>query len=68
MAEGMLIDAYFTRSFYKMILGQDLEFQDLEEQDYKMYESMKWFKENPVEEEECTFSYASNYFGKVITK
>jgi E3 ubiquitin-protein ligase HUWE1 len=44
LAEGMLIEAYFTRSFYKMILGQELEFQDLEEQDYKIYESMKWYK------------------------
>ena len=24
LTEGMLIDAFFTRSFYKMILGQDL--------------------------------------------
>lgn len=29
LAERELIDAYFSRSFYKMILGQELEFKDL---------------------------------------
>lgn len=44
LAEGMLIDAYFTRSFYKMILGHELEFKDLSEQDYNFYKTMLWFK------------------------
>lgn len=29
LVERELIDAYFTRAFYKMILGQELEFKDL---------------------------------------
>ena len=29
---------------------------------------MKWYKENKIEEEDCTFSYVSNYFGKLIVK
>lgn len=51
-----------------MILGQDLEFQDLAEQDFSIYQSMKWFKENKIEDEELNFTYVSNYFGKLITK
>ena len=33
LVEKELIDAYFTRAFYKMILGQELELKDLEDQD-----------------------------------
>jgi E3 ubiquitin-protein ligase HUWE1 len=40
LVEKELIDAYFTRAFYKMILGQELEFKDLEAQDYDFYKSM----------------------------
>ena len=45
----MLIDSYFTRAVYKIILGQELEFQDLEQQDYPFYKSMKWMRENKIE-------------------
>lgn len=51
-----------------MILGQELEFQDLAEQDFDVYQSMKWYKENPVEDLDLNFTYVSNYFGKIITK
>ena len=64
----MLIDAFFTRSFYKMILGHELELKDLEEQDYSFYKSMVWLKDNPLNDEEYTFSYIYDYFGKIVTK
>lgn len=64
----MLIDAFFTRSFYKMILGHELELKDLEEQDYSFYKSMVWLKDNPLKDEEYTFSYIYDYFGKIVTK
>jgi hypothetical protein len=52
-----------------MILGQELELKDLEEQDYNFYKTMMWFKENKMSgEEEYTFSYVHDYFGKLITK
>ena len=49
LSEGMLIDAFFTRAFYKMILGQDLELKDLEQQDYNFYTSMCWLRDNKLE-------------------
>jgi hypothetical protein len=52
-----------------MILGHELELKDLEEQDYNFYKTMIWFKENKMSgEEEYTFSYVHDYFGKIITK
>lgn len=50
LAESECIDAFFTRSFYKLILGQDLELQDLEEQDFNFYKSMQYYRENTVQD------------------
>jgi E3 ubiquitin-protein ligase HUWE1 len=66
LAENENIDAFFTRSFYKLILGQDLELSDLEEQDYNFYKSMQYYRENKVEDE-LTFSYEREKFGTLET-
>jgi hypothetical protein len=68
LAENELVDAYFTRAFYKMILGQDIELSDLEQQDYAFYKSMLWLKENPIEKGDYTFSYLYDNFGQRIVK
>jgi hypothetical protein len=60
LVERELIDAYFTRAFYKMILGQELEFKDLEAEE--------WLKENPIDENMFTFSYIYDNFGNRIDK
>ena len=66
--ERELIDAYFTRAFYKMILGQELEFKDLEAQDYEFYKSMEWLKNNPIDADMFTFSYIYDNFGNKVEK
>lgn len=68
LVEKELIDAYFTRAFYKMILGQELEFKDLEAQDYDFYKSMEWLKNNPIDENMFTFSYIYDNFGTHVEK
>ena len=68
LTEGMLIDAFFSQSFYKIILGQNLELKDLEQQDYNFYKSMCWLRDNELEGNEYTFSYLYDYFGKMVTK
>ena len=68
LSEGMLIDAYFSRAFYKMILGQDLELKDLMQQDLNFYNSMCWLRDNELSGDEYTFSYIYDYFGKMVTK
>ncbi|KAL4503248.1 hypothetical protein ABPG72_000854 [Tetrahymena utriculariae] len=62
--EGQLLDAYFTRSFYKHILGQALTYHDIEDQDYQFYQSLKWIMENDISiiGDEMTFSYEECVF------
>lgn len=63
--DGQLIDAYFTRSFYKHILGLKPTYHDLEAQDPEYYKSLKWMLEN-----DCTgildYTMSAEYdeFGK----
>jgi hypothetical protein len=52
-----------------MILGQELELKDLEEQDYNFYKTIMWLKDNQMTgEEDYTFSYVQDHFGKLIIK
>ena len=51
-----------------MILGQELEFKDLEQQDYEFYKSMEWLKTNPFDPDTFTYSYYYDNFGKKIEK
>ncbi len=46
--DGQLIDAYFTRSFYKHILGVKPTHHDIEAQDPDFYNSLKWILENDI--------------------
>ncbi|KAI0243771.1 E3 ubiquitin-protein ligase tom1 [Massospora cicadina] len=46
--DGHLFDAYFTRSFYKHILGKPVEIRDLEAIDPEFYKSMVWMLENDI--------------------
>lgn len=40
--EGCLLECYFVRSMYKMIIGQKLNFKDLEDLDNNLYQGLKW--------------------------
>ncbi|KAA8495039.1 E3 ubiquitin-protein ligase UPL2 [Porphyridium purpureum] len=46
--DGALLDAYFTRSFYKHILGVKPSLHDLEPVDPDYYKSMVWILENDI--------------------
>jgi hypothetical protein len=62
LSERENIDAFFTRSFYKLILGQELELSDLQEQDYELHKSMQYYRTNPVTDE-FNFTHISHKFG-----
>jgi hypothetical protein len=67
--DGRLLDCYFTRSFYKHILGIPVDFKDLEAVDPEFYKSLVWILENDITDVmELTFSVESDEFGihKVI--
>ena len=43
--DGQLFDAYFTRSFYKHMLGQALTYEDIEGVDPGYYKNLVWMLE-----------------------
>ncbi len=56
--DNKLLDAYFTRSFYKHILGKPVHFTDMEAEDYTFYQSMLFLLEHNLKDLglELTFS------------
>ncbi|KAI5571220.1 hypothetical protein BDE02_11G079400 [Populus trichocarpa] len=55
--DGQLLDVYFTRSFYKHILGAKVTYHDIEAVDPDYYKNLKWMLENDVSDiPDLTFS------------
>ena len=52
---GKLLDGFFIRPFYKMMLGKQIELKDMESVDTEYYKSLLWIKENDPNELELTF-------------
>mmetsp|Transcript_22326 Transcript_22326/g.19199 ORF Transcript_22326/g.19199 Transcript_22326/m.19199 type:complete len:449 (-) Transcript_22326:408-1754(-) len=63
--DGYLLECYFTRSFYKHILGQPLNYHDMEDLDPSYYKSLKWTLENDITNAglDLTFSFEKERFG-----
>lgn len=63
--DGLLIDAYFTRSFYKHMLGLGITYEDIEAVDPEYYRTLKWMLENDITDVlEMNFTAELDYFGK----
>lgn len=62
--QQQLLDCYFVKAFYKMILGLPLNYHDVEDFDNELYKSLKWFLENDIEDIGLSFTETSEYFGK----
>ncbi|KAK6947097.1 HUWE1/Rev1, ubiquitin binding region [Dillenia turbinata] len=55
--DGQLLDVYFTRSFYKHILGVKVTYHDIEAVDPDYYKNLRWMLENDVSDiPDLTFS------------
>jgi E3 ubiquitin-protein ligase HUWE1 len=67
LLDGQLLECYFTRSFYKHILGHPLTIHDMEDLDPSYYKSLKWTLENDITNAglDLTFSYEKDKFGKL---
>ncbi|KAK3827071.1 MAG: hypothetical protein J3R72DRAFT_374295 [Linnemannia gamsii] len=66
--DGRLLDAYFTRSFYKHILGRPVDYRDVEAVDPEYYKSLVWMLENDITDiVEETFSVETDDFGTMKT-
>lgn len=62
--DGQLLDAHFTRSFYKHILGLQVSYQDMEAIDPEYYKNLKWILDNDITDVlELTFSVQNEEFG-----
>jgi hypothetical protein len=46
--DGQLLDVYFTRSFYKHILGVKVTYHDIEAIDPDYFKNLKWILENDI--------------------
>ena len=67
LCDGYPLDLYFTRSFYKHILGQEVNYQDMEDLDLDFYKSLKSLMDinlNESELHEYYFAYEEEEFGK----
>ncbi|GAX74557.1 hypothetical protein CEUSTIGMA_g2006.t1, partial [Chlamydomonas eustigma] len=63
--DGQLIDAYFTRSFYKHMLGTSLTYEDIEAVDPEYYKNLIWMLSNDITEVlDLTFTAESDFFGR----
>lgn len=61
---GKLLDAFFIRPFYKMMLGKPIDLKDMESVDTEYYNSLMWIKENDPRQLELTFSLDEDVFGQ----
>jgi len=61
-----LLDCYFVKSLYKMIVGEQLSFYDVEDFDNEFFNNLKWLLENDVEPLQQTFVVEQDYFGKRV--
>jgi hypothetical protein len=50
---------------YKMMVGDDLMFEDLQDFDYGFHRSCLWTMKEDVTEIGLTFSVSKEYFGRV---
>ncbi|CAI5440336.1 unnamed protein product [Caenorhabditis angaria] len=64
---GKLLDAFFIRPFYKMMLGKKITLFDMESVDNAYYNSLIYVKDNDPENLELTFSVDDSIFGETQT-
>ncbi|GAA6003447.1 E3 ubiquitin-protein ligase TOM1 [Rhodotorula paludigena] len=63
-----ILEAYFSRSMYKHMLGKPVDHRDLESIDPEYYKSLVWMLENDIEDIiDLTFSVERDEFGKIET-
>ncbi|XP_067952073.1 E3 ubiquitin-protein ligase HECW2-like isoform X2 [Watersipora subatra] len=65
-----LMDSFFTRPFYKMLLREPCVLSDLESLDAEFHRSLLWIKDNDISEAglDLTFSVDEEVFGQVTER
>ncbi|RWS17199.1 E3 ubiquitin-protein ligase Nedd-4-like isoform X2, partial [Dinothrombium tinctorium] len=62
---GKLLDAFFIRPFYKMMLDKPILLKDMESVDTEYYNSLKWIMENDPAELDLRFCIDEDFFGQM---
>ncbi|KAJ3152974.1 hypothetical protein HDU86_005429 [Geranomyces michiganensis] len=63
--DGRLLDAYFTRSFYKSLIDAPVDYKDMEAVDPEFHKSLEWILQNDITDVlDLTFSTEIDEFGK----
>ena len=52
---GKLLDGFFIRPFYKMMLGKSIDLKDMESVDTEYFNSLIWIKDNDPSELDLAF-------------
>ncbi|XP_066247369.1 E3 ubiquitin-protein ligase HUWE1 isoform X2 [Euwallacea similis] len=68
--DNKLLECYFTRSFYKHILGIPVKYTDMESEDYSFYRGLVYLMENNINNLglDLTFSTEISEFGVTETR
>jgi len=61
---GKLLDAFFIRPFYKMMLAKPITLRDMESVDSEFYNSLKYILENDPEALDLDFTVSEELFGQ----
>ncbi|KAL2088843.1 hypothetical protein ACEWY4_015742 [Coilia grayii] len=61
---GKLLDAFFIRPFYKMMLQKPIALQDMESVDSEYFNSLKWILENDPTDLDLRFTIDEELFGQ----
>ena len=65
LLDNQVIDAHFTRSFYKHLLGQPLTYKDIEGVDPEFFKNLTWMLDNSIDGVlDLTFSEENDFFGQ----
>ncbi|XP_066923959.1 E3 ubiquitin-protein ligase NEDD4-like isoform X2 [Clytia hemisphaerica] len=65
---GKLLDAFFIRPFYKMMLNKKITLTDLESVDSEYHNSLVWLLENDPEDLDLRFQVEEEVFGEVVSR
>ena len=63
---GKLLDAFFIRPFYKMMLRKSITIEDMQEVDVEYYNSLKYIMDNDPADLEMYFTFENEVFVKIL--
>ncbi|XP_065337299.1 E3 ubiquitin-protein ligase HECW2 isoform X1 [Cloeon dipterum] len=64
-----LLDAFFTRPFYKALLRLPVSLSDLESLDHEFHQSLLWIKENDITDLlDLNFAVTEEVFGQIVER